>query len=83
MIPRYNPGEFALVEPGTAPDLEDDVLVRLRSGQTMIKRLLSKRAGWRFGSYNNSEILHYGVEDVTWVYYVAHPVPRRKIKSRC
>lgn len=83
MIPRYNPGEFALVEPGTAPDLEDDVLVRLRSGQTMIKRLLSKRAGWRFGSYNNSEILHYGVEDVTWVYYVAHPVPRRKIKNRC
>lgn len=83
MIPRYNPGEFALVEPGTAPDLEDDVLVRLRSGQTMIKRLLSKRAGWRFGSYNNSEVLHYGVEDVTWVYYVAHPVPRRKIKNRC
>lgn len=83
MIPRYNPGEFALVEPGTAPDLEDDVLVRLRSGQTMIKRLLSKRAGWRFGSYNNSEVLHYGIEDVTWVYYVAHPVPRRKIKNRC
>lgn len=83
MIPRYNPGEFALVEPGTAPDLEDDVLVRLDSGQTMIKRLLSRRAGWRFGSYNNSEVLHYGAEEVTWVYYVAHPVPRRKIKNRC
>lgn len=83
MIPRYNPGEFALVEPGTAPELEDDVLVRLATGETMLKRLLSRRAGWRFGSYNNPEVLHYGTEDVTWVYYVAHPIPRRKIKSRC
>ena len=83
MIPRYNPSEFALVEPGTEPEIEDDVLVRLASGETMIKRLLSRRGGWRFGSYNNSEVLHYTAEEVTWVYYVAHPVPRRKIKSRC
>lgn len=83
MVPRYNPGEFALVEPGTEPDLEDDVLVRLTDGTTMIKRLLSRRAGWLFGSYNNPETLHYPAEQVTWVYYIAHPVPRRKIKSRC
>lgn len=83
MIPRFNPGEFALVEPGTEPELEDDVLVRLASGETMIKRLLSRRGGWRFGSYNTPEVLHYTAEEVTWVYYVAHPVPRRKIKSRC
>ena len=83
MVPRYNPGEFALVEPGTEPDLEDDVLVRLATGQTMIKRLLSRRAGWRFGSYNAAETLHFEVVEVTWVYYIAHPVPRRKIKSRC
>ncbi len=82
MTPRYNPGEFALVEPGTEPDLEDDVLIRLNTGQTMIKRLLSRRAGYRFGSYNNPEILTYQNDEVSWVYYVAHPVPARKIKSR-
>jgi phage repressor protein C with HTH and peptisase S24 domain len=82
MIPRYNPGEFALAEPGTEPDLEDDVLVRLKSGQTMIKKLLSRRGGYHFKSYNDPEILHYTNEEVTWVYYVAHPVPVRKIKTR-
>lgn len=83
MIPRYHPGEFALVEPGTTPDIEDDVLVRLATGQTILKRLLSRRAGWRFGSYNDPVVLDYAAHEVTWVYYVAHPVPRRKIKSRC
>lgn len=83
MIPRYNPGEYGLVEPGTEPELEDDVLVRLKSGHTMVKRLLSRRDGYRFGSYNDPEILHYAVNEVTWVYYIAHPVPRRKIKTRC
>lgn len=83
MIPRYNPGEYALVEPGTDPELEDDVLVRLATGQTMIKRLLSRREGYRFGSYNDSEVKHFTADEVTWVYYIAHPVPRRKIKARC
>lgn len=83
MVPRYNPGEFALVEPGTEPDIEDDVLVRLATGHTMVKRLLSRRGGWRFGSYNNAEVLFYKPEEVSWVYYIAHPVPRRKIKARC
>lgn len=83
MVPRYNPGEYALVEPGTEPDIEDDVLVRLANGQTMIKRLLSRRAGWRFGSYNHPEILFFPEAEVSWVYYIAHPVPRRKIKARC
>lgn len=83
MIPRYNPAEYALVEPGTEPELEDDVLVRLTTGQTMLKRLISRRGGWRFASYNTNEILHFSYDEVSWVYYVAHPVPRRKIKSRC
>jgi len=82
MIPVFNPGNFALVEPGTEPELEDDVLVRLATGETMIKRLLSRRDGYRFGSYNDPEILHFEREEVTWIYYIAHPVPRRKIKSR-
>lgn len=83
MIPRYNPGEFALVEPGTSPDLEDDVLVRLATGHTMIKRLLSRRDGYLFGSYNAQETQHFTAGEVSWVYYIAHPVPRRKIKARC
>ncbi|WP_230680959.1 S24 family peptidase [Paracidovorax cattleyae] len=83
MSPRYNRGEYALVEPQTEPELEDDVLVRLATGQTMIKRLLSRRDGWRFGSYNSAETLHYRAGEVSWVYYVAHPIPRRKIKARC
>ncbi len=59
------------------------MLVRLATGETIIKRLLSRRDGWRFGSYNDSQVLHMRPEDVTWVYYIAHPVPRRKIKNRC
>ncbi|REG69357.1 phage repressor protein C with HTH and peptisase S24 domain [Paracidovorax citrulli] len=83
MVPRYNPGEYALVEPDTEPEIEDDVLVRLVDGQTILKRLLSRRGGWRLGSYNSMDVLFYSFEEVTWVYYVAHPVPRRKIKARC
>lgn len=82
MVPRYNPGEYALVEPGTEPEIEDDVLVRCADGKTMIKRLLSKRNGYMFGSWNNNEIIHLNRDEVSWVYYVAYPVPRRKIKIR-
>lgn len=82
MSPRFNEGEFALVEPGTEPELEDDVLVRLQTGETLIKRLLSLRHGVRLGSYNRPEILTYQPEEVTWIYYIAHTVPARKIKNR-
>lgn len=83
MIPRFNPGEYALVEPMTEPDLEDDVLVRLSNGQTMIKRLLSRRGGHvRLGSYNDPTVLTFEKGEITWIYYVAYPVPARKIKSR-
>lgn len=80
MIPRYQPGEYALVEPGTAPEIEDDVLVRLATGETMLKRLLSRRGGIRLGSYNSAEVMTYREEDITWIYYVSHPIPARKIK---
>lgn len=82
MVPRYNPGEFFLVEPGTEPEIEDDVLVRLEDGQTLLKRLLSRRGGYRLGSYNTDEVLFVAQDKITWMYYVAHPVPRRRIKSR-
>jgi transcriptional regulator with XRE-family HTH domain len=82
MSPRYNPGEFALVEPGTEPELEDDVLVRLVSGETMLKRLISRRGGITLASYNEPGTRLLKDEDITWLYYVAHPVPARKIKQR-
>lgn len=82
MYPKFEEGNFALVEPGTEPELEDCVLVRLKSGQTMIKRLLSRRSGYKLGSYNDPVIHEFSRDEVTWCYYIAHEVPRRRIKSR-
>jgi phage repressor protein C with HTH and peptisase S24 domain len=82
MVPKFTPGDYALVEPGTEPDIEDDVLVRLANGQTMIKRLVSRRGSIRLASYNQPEVLAFEKEELTWMYYVAYPVPARKIKNR-
>lgn len=80
MVPRFQPGEYFLVEPNTEPDIEDDVFVRLKEGQVFLKRLLSRRGGYRFGSYNSPDTQFHPPEDVSWAYYVAHAVPRRRIK---
>jgi SOS-response transcriptional repressor LexA len=82
MVPRYMPGEYALVEPGTPPEIEDDVLVRLATGETLLKRLLGRRGGIRLGSYNDPAVLNLREEDISWMYYVAHPIPSRRIKRR-
>ena len=82
MIPVFNPRNYALVEPNTPVDLEDRVLVRLADGKTLIKRLLSQRNGYTFGSYNDPKQLHFRPEEVSWIYYIAFEVPRKKIKSR-
>jgi len=83
MVPKFTPPDHALVEPGTEPDLEDDVLVRLANGQTMIKKLLSRRGQHiKLGSYNDPEVLVFPMEEITWIYYIAYPVPARKIKMR-
>lgn len=82
MVARYMPGEYALIEPNTAPEIEDDVLVRLETGETMLKRLLSRRGGVRLGSYADPAVLSYREDEITWMYYVAHPIPARRIKHR-
>lgn len=82
MFPKYEHGNYALVEPNSEPELEDVVLVRLKNGTSMIKRLLSRRDGFRFGSYNDPEILFYQPSEVSWIYYVAHEVPRKRINRR-
>jgi phage repressor protein C with HTH and peptisase S24 domain len=80
MAPRYNAGEFALVEPEIEPELEDDVLVRLVTGETTLRRLLARRGGIRLGSYNDGDVQTFEPGQIAWMYYVAHPVPARKIK---
>lgn len=82
MYPKFEEGNYALVEPATEPELEDCVLVRLSTGETMIKRLLSRRTGYKLGSFNDPIVHEFKREDVSWCYYIAHEVPRRKIKSR-
>lgn len=82
MSPRFNPGEFALVEPGTEPELEDDVLVRMMNGETMLRRLVSRRGGVQLASYGEPGTLLLKESDISWMYYVAHAVPARKIRQR-
>lgn len=81
MFPRFMPGEYVLVLPSRAPELEDTVLVRLATGETMLKRLLSRRDNHvRLGSWNETEIYTFREEEVTWMYTVAHSVPPWMIK---
>ena len=82
MYPKYENHNFALIEPNTDVDIEDVVLVRLHTGHTLLKRLLSRRNGITLGSYNEPDILTFSPAEITWIYYAAHEVPRKKIKSR-
>lgn len=82
MIPKYTPRNYALVEPSTEVEVEDDVLVRLKTGETMIKRLASRRDGYALSSYNDTVVHYFKEDEVDWIYYVAYPVPRKKIKNR-
>jgi len=83
MVPRYNPGEYFLVEPNTTPEVGEDVLVRFRSDGTSLKRLLSRRDGFiTLGSYNTTATVTVEENEIVWMYYVAHPVPVRNIKNR-
>lgn len=82
MVPKFNPGDFVLVEPSTDVEIEDDVLVRLVTGETMVKRLTSRRGGIQLSSYNEPGSLLFKPEEISWMYYIAHYVPARKIKTR-
>lgn len=82
MFPRFRNGEYALVEPDTAPEVEDDVLVKITDGKVMLKRLISLRGGVTLGSYNDQNIYTFPHEEIVWLYYVAYSIPRRKILKR-
>jgi hypothetical protein len=76
MVPRYNPGEIILVEPNTRPRTEDDVLIRLQTGEVMLRRLASTHSGIQLSSYNDPAVLGFASDAVSWMYHVAHRVPR-------
>lgn len=83
MFPKYENKNFALVEPNMPVELEDVVLVRLCSGETMIKRLISRKNGsFTFSSFNDTVLHVYEEDEVSWIYYCAHEVPRKRIKTR-
>lgn len=81
MFPRFMPGEYVLVQPSRPAEIEDTVLVRLATGETMLKRLLSRRDNHiRFGSWNEPTIHSFRENEITWMYTVAHSVPSWMIK---
>jgi phage repressor protein C with HTH and peptisase S24 domain len=81
MFPRFMPGEYVLVQPSRPPEIEDTVLVRLESGDTMLKRLLSRRDNHvRLGAWNDPTIVTHREDEITWIYSVAHAVPAWMIK---
>lgn len=82
MIPKYHHGGYALVEPETEPEIEDDVLIKLTTGQVMLKKLTSRRGGVVLSSYGDPLIYTFTPDQIIWMYYVAYPVPARKIKNR-
>lgn len=78
--PRYIPGDFAIVEPQTVPDIEDDVLVRFKSdGRVALMRLLSRRGGVRLGVWGGSVVMTVELSDLMWMYYVGGFVPARRV----
>ena len=83
MFPKYEHGEYALVEPNTNADLGDDVILKTITGQVMIKRLMARRNGSvHLTSYNETQTHTFMESELLWIYYVAYPVPSKKIKAR-
>lgn len=82
MAPRFNRGEYVLIEPGVAPEIEDEVLVRTTDGQAALARLVSRKGGgYRFGFWGSPATLTLDDSRVSWVYPVAHHIPARRVKA--
>lgn len=78
--PRYLPGDFAIVEPQTIPDIEDDVLVRFKSdGRIALMRLLSRRGGIRLGTWGDSRLMTVELSELMWMHCVGGFIPARRI----
>lgn len=83
MLPRFKPMEFALVEPGIEPSIEDDVLVRLKSGKDLLRRLVSdlNQDPINLASYADASILSVNASDISWIFVASYPFPGRKFQK--
>lgn len=82
MFPKYVQGDYALIEPNTETELEDDVLIKTINGEVMLKRLISRRGGIHLASYNDTQSFIFQQDEIRWMYHVAYPIQSRKIKHR-
>jgi len=82
MLNKYEPGGFALVEPNTDIDVGDDVLIKTTISGVMLKKLISRKGGVTLSSYNETTEYIFQPAQIIWMYYVAYPVPAKKIKQR-
>lgn len=81
MWPRFKQGEYAVVEPWIAPLLNDDVLVRLRNGETLIRRLLSDDSRKvRLGTWGTAGDLVLLPDDIVWMHHVSGFRPADNVK---
>lgn len=73
MAPRYEHGDYALVEPNRRPEPGDDVIVRLRGGECMIKRLSARRPHEiAFDSFSPGyDRITVAPDQIEYLYYVA------------
>lgn len=78
MRPRIKSGEFIIVEPNSAANPGDDVVVICKDGRKMVKELLYIRDGEvTLGSINNGfKPLSIPLEEIDAMHYVAAIVPR-------
>lgn len=73
MAPRYEHGEYVLVEPNRRPEPGDDVIVRLCGGECMIKRLSARRPHeLAFDSLSPGyDRITVAPDQIEYLYYVA------------
>jgi phage repressor protein C with HTH and peptisase S24 domain len=78
MYPRYRPGEILVVEPNAAVIPGEDVIVRMKDGRKMVKRLLFQRAGEvELGSINERhQPITLSLESIESIQLVAGSVRR-------
>lgn len=83
MQPRIRPGEVIVVEPGSAVNPGDDVVVRLKSGRKMVKQLLLRRGSdITLGSINQAhKQTTISLEEIESIHFVAGIVPRGNEKD--
>ena len=78
MRPRIKSGEFIVAEPHTPPQPGDDVVVKTKSGRSMVKELLYMRDNEvALGSINQDhKTITIPLTDIESIHYVAAIIPR-------